>query len=261
MLPQFKVTSELKWSKEYLHLITSLLPNLTVALAPPTITCYRHLLFLDRLNYLQNGGLLGGLRSADTVRALVYQRFRVSPPATLSALVLHRSGSRAWKSQYQIMQLVRRIAFRFNATVRHSDLVGYDLQKQVLLFSQSDVVIATHGAALTNVMFMRPHTAVVECFPPYFYELTFETICGLEQVLYISVPDFPRQALYAEAVKYYRQGSFYQKRRKFIDAAVFPPPSQLYDAVVRAFEFVTRWRRSFRVTDQWSESSSWLFVR
>ena len=187
----------------------------------------------------------------------MYHRFRISPPPSLSALVLHRSGSRAWKSQNQIIQLVRRIAIRFNATVSHSDLVGYDLQKQVTLFSQSDVVIAAHGAALTNVMFMRPHTAVVECFPPYFYELTFETICGLEQVLYISVPDFPRQAQYAVAVKYYRQGSFYQKRRKFIDDLEFPPSSQLYDAIMRAFEYVTRWRSVFRVIDQWSENRSW----
>ena len=115
----------------------------------------------------------------------MYHRFHISSPPSFSALVLHRSGSRAWKSQNQIIQLVRRIAIRFNATVNHSDLFGYDLPKQVALFSQSDVVIAAHGAALTNVMFMRPHTAVVECFPPYFYELTFETICGLEQVLYI----------------------------------------------------------------------------
>lgn len=223
-----------------------------MALAPHQVTCYRHLLFLDRLNYLQNGGLLGGFRSADTVRALAYHQFHVSPPSSLSALVLHRSGSRAWKSRNQILQLVRRIALQFNATVTHSDLGGYGLQKQVLLFSRADVVVAAHGAALTNVMFMRPHTAVVECFPPYFYELTFETICGLENVLYIAVPDYPHQSRYASAAKYYDYGSFYQYRRKFIDALVFPPPDQLYDAVIRAFEYVSRWRTMFRVIDRWS---------
>ena len=38
--------------------------------------------------------------------------------------------------------------------------------EQALLFSQAKVVIAPHGAGLTNIVFCNPNTKIVEFFSP-----------------------------------------------------------------------------------------------
>lgn len=44
---------------------------------------------------------------------------------------------------------------------------------QVQWFIQHDVIVLAHGAALTNAMFLRPSTIVVELFPPNYFPADF----------------------------------------------------------------------------------------
>jgi capsular polysaccharide biosynthesis protein len=48
------------------------------------------------------------------------------------------------------------------------DLESLPVEKQVELFSCAEIVIATHGAGLTNITFCNPGTKVIELFPPHF---------------------------------------------------------------------------------------------
>lgn len=47
------------------------------------------------------------------------------------------------------------------------------LREQVILFAQAKIVIAPHGAGLTNLIFSQPETTVLEIFEPS----TFSTLC------------------------------------------------------------------------------------
>ena len=42
-----------------------------------------------------------------------------------------------------------------------------DAYSQIRLFADLDIVVAAHGAGLTNIIFMTPHSYVYELFPPY----------------------------------------------------------------------------------------------
>jgi capsular polysaccharide biosynthesis protein len=46
------------------------------------------------------------------------------------------------------------------------DLEGLGLLEQAEIFSRADCVIAPHGAGLTNILFCRPGTIVVDIFAP-----------------------------------------------------------------------------------------------
>ncbi len=45
-----------------------------------------------------------------------------------------------------------------------------DLATQASIMANTAVLVSAHGAALTNVIFMRPNTSMLEIFPPKFFE-------------------------------------------------------------------------------------------
>ena len=59
---------------------------------------------------------------------------------------------------------------------------GLTIDEQAHLFSQADVIVAQHGGALTNLVFARPGTKVVEIFGPHVYPFYYglANLCGLE---------------------------------------------------------------------------------
>ncbi len=59
---------------------------------------------------------------------------------------------------------------------------GLSIDEQAHLFSQADVIVAQHGGALTNTVFARPDTKVVEIFGPHVYPFYYglANLCGLE---------------------------------------------------------------------------------
>lgn len=61
---------------------------------------------------------------------------------------------------------------------------------QVTHFYKTDIVLSPHGSALINLLFSVPHSVVIECNPPYFYELWYINTASLSLVHYISVSTF-----------------------------------------------------------------------
>ena len=84
---------------------------------------------------------------------------------------------------------VRRGRDRTRATINESELIcylerrgfvavamdGLSVGQQAKLFANARAVVATHGAALTNLLFARPSTKVIEIFPPGLHETSYFT--------------------------------------------------------------------------------------
>jgi capsular polysaccharide biosynthesis protein len=56
------------------------------------------------------------------------------------------------------------------------DTSGMSFQKQVETFAAADLVVAPHGSGLTNIVFCRPGTKVVEIVPPKYTTNVFAQI-------------------------------------------------------------------------------------
>ena len=169
--------------------------------------------------------------------------------------MISRIGSRSWSRPNALSRRISQWAREHQLSFQRSDLYGYDLEKQVLLFASVDIVFAVHGAALTNAMFMRPQTVLIECFPPYYYEMTFETLATLARVYYISLTSFQKNGIrwnVNEIERLYKKGSFYANRRKYIDHNVMPKDDQIIDVLDRAYAYLWRTHTIFEKNDQWS---------
>ena len=62
---------------------------------------------------------------------------------------------------------------------------GMSYADQVRMFFDSDIVLGGHGTAMTNCMFLLPHSVLIECNPPFFYEMCFANIAFLSRAHYI----------------------------------------------------------------------------
>ena len=118
---------------------------------------------------------------------------------------------------------------------------------QVHIFSDADILLTVHGAAETNMLFMRPRTVLIEAFPPYFAEGTYMNMAGFLRVQYLSVTTynatyFPRglKKTYGEGV--YADGIAFQKRRKFLRNVIDPNNQTVLNAVEDAVEYLNSYR-------------------
>ena len=53
---------------------------------------------------------------------------------------------------------------------------GVSMEEQVIAFSSADVIIAPHGGALANMIFMLPHSHIIELFPPNWKSHRYEQL-------------------------------------------------------------------------------------
>ncbi len=53
----------------------------------------------------------------------------------------------------------------------------YSVQEQAQLFANAEVIVAPHGAALTNLVFCQPKTTVLELFSPNYIRYYYWSIC------------------------------------------------------------------------------------
>jgi Glycosyltransferase 61 len=64
-----------------------------------------------------------------------------------------------------------------NATLVETDMRNFSLQQQALWWHQNDIVVAAHGAAITNCIFLRNHNdsaaTVIEVYPDGFRPIIF----------------------------------------------------------------------------------------
>lgn len=133
---------------------------------------------------------------------------------------------------------------------------GLSVKQQILLFYSSDLVFSPHGSALVNLLFTTPHSSLIECNPPYFYEMWFANIAWMSRLHYVCVTTYRAHWLKPDAVKtaeqLYNHGKFFLKRRAFSDYRVGPPLTNVLSALSDAVEYTKRWRFVYEITDKWS---------
>lgn len=131
---------------------------------------------------------------------------------------------------------------------------------QVLLFYTADIVLSTHGCALTNLMFSTPHTVAIECHPPYYFEPSYMTVTMISRVHYIQVTTFyPHQMSnnrWREAELAYYNGYFFPNKKllhkRYVYDSVNPPLFKVLTAIKDATEYLRRWRFIYNTNYKWS---------
>lgn len=131
------------------------------------------------------------------------------------------------------------------------------LINQIHLLYNTDIILSGHGSALANTMFALPHSALIECHPPYFYELCFANIAFISRLFYIAVNNYDTEILksrfYPRAEELYQRGAFYSKRRLFVGGKIYPNLLLVKSAVEMAVEYVKRKQCVTCTNDYWSQ--------
>ena len=130
---------------------------------------------------------------------------------------------------------------------------GMSYIDQVRMFFNTDIVLGGHGTAMTNCIFLLPHSVLIECNPPFFYEMCFANIAFLSRAHYISVTTYlDKKPFHHRAIAAYQRGRFFNIRREYAQETVHPPIILVYYALLDAIAYVRRWKYSFRSVDNWS---------
>ncbi len=88
------------------------------------------------------------------------------------------SSNRRVSNESELLALLRPMGFEKHV------LTGMNFASQVDLFASASVVVAPHGASLTNLVFCNPNTAVLELFHPAYFHWCYWFICACSGLRY-----------------------------------------------------------------------------
>ena len=129
-------------------------------------------------------------------------------------------------------------------------------EEQTRAFYSSDIVLSPHGSALVNLLFSIPHSAIIECNPPYYLEAWYTNNAIISRVHYLWLstyyPNDKSNEQWEAAEKAYYYGYFGTIYRKYVNHLVNPPQFAVLSAVRDAVEYLKRWRFVYYVNDKWS---------
>ena len=124
--------------------------------------------------YNSDGGIFGGFLPQDLMRGMSYKQARIpsrkfySHPWNL--LFLERQRDRRWLQKREYLNHLR---CHFGPvgvedpidvqllSISQSSMHDLSYEDQVRLFYSTDIVLGGHGSAMTNVMFMTPHSVLI----------------------------------------------------------------------------------------------------
>ena len=268
-LPTFNPITDYSWASGYLDVLLSpfkenyniklynklMIQNISNTFAPSShLICFRRALLLDRSHYIEDGGSLSGWRSADLFRAAAYKYakpilYQPSSKRPISITLLQRDGPRRFVHPSTIL---RRIHNRYGSSVSvQLHYTNGSFSSQVRLLAESDLVVSAHGAGQTNIMFLRPMSAFVECNPPYFHGTTFINIANIIRVQYFSVTTYNETYMSSKAKPgaaelIYELGLARDRKRTYLRGFIDPEPLNLMSVIDNAVEYLryTYYRRS-----------------
>lgn len=134
---------------------------------------------------------IGEKLGVDMLRAAAFHYANVRPlreRARLHVMAIQRKGKRKIVNFDALVEEMRTIE---ETELREAMLEEWTPMEQVRSFADTDVVVASHGAGLTNVLFMLPHSGIVELFPPNFGFFCYKRMCESVNVLYSHVKGVP----------------------------------------------------------------------
>eukprot|EP00698_Gefionella_okellyi_P022884 TRINITY_DN7674_c0_g1_i1.p1 TRINITY_DN7674_c0_g1~~TRINITY_DN7674_c0_g1_i1.p1 ORF type:complete len:426 (-),score=51.24 TRINITY_DN7674_c0_g1_i1:1322-2599(-) len=114
-------------------------------------------------------------RAVQRMQHLIHREYtpQCSPQRhPMFVLVITRKGHRSMKNFGPLEDALRADSLRLGFQYQISTLDGMDHLQRAQLFCRTAVVIAVHGNALGNIVFMAPNTSVLEILP-YHLDATF----------------------------------------------------------------------------------------
>ena len=135
--------------------------------------CPRFLVLMRSWDDAGTGRFFGEPLAGDMLRAAAYKRARFNPVMKkegerLQVLLLNRDKKRVILNFSVLLR-----ALKTNSTTSFSfiakNITSESAVAQVQLFAKTDILIAAHGAGITNAMYMLSGSHIVEIFPPFWY--------------------------------------------------------------------------------------------
>ena len=99
------------------------------------------------------------------LRNAAYSRYRSCSKSVFFTIIKRDSKCRRILNYDEMEKLVR----SFNRTVSVVKFEKVSFGRQIDIMRNTEVLITVHGAALTNIVFMRPGTTLVEIIHPELY--------------------------------------------------------------------------------------------
>ena len=129
------------------------------------------------------------------------------------------------------------------------------LKSQVESFYHAQIVLSPHGAGLTNVVFLTPHSVVIEVTPPHFTEFCLMGVILHARLHYIYVPNFDNEVLKNNNIelpdKAYYQGNYSPIRSRYKSLDLNTNKFSILSGVEDAIDYLDRFRTR-RVNDYMS---------
>jgi hypothetical protein len=102
------------------------------------------------------------------------EELRRRPSNMVYVGIVERKTNRKIKQQEQLVQLLVQES-SLNVSIKQME--GLSMVEQAKWFASQDVIVAGHGAALTNTIFMRPNSIVIHLYPyRYYFPGYFESL-------------------------------------------------------------------------------------
>ena len=137
-------------------------------------------------------------RHGSIFRKLFWSHFGISTSDSqqinnvIEITLLKRTSNRKF-SEDQVASVIRNFCDKVNfCNVRVVIMERHSYQRQLEILFKTDLLIAAHGAGLSNIVVMRPHTALIEMFPYNFKYLMFEELARLMSLFYFSYESLHR---------------------------------------------------------------------
>ena len=156
----------------------------------PGLACFEHLVVPGESDYLVRGPA-----DARRLRQLAYEAAglpRHRERGNRTALVIDREDGRGIAD---VGVVLRALAAAGVDKVERATLTNRTFDDQVRLFERAALVVASHGAGLTNMLFLREGAAVVELKQYGEYSTTFRDLASSAKIQHFAVysrkPPFP----------------------------------------------------------------------
>ncbi len=150
-----------------------------------------------------------GCASLFNIQLLSFYMKRTSPkarmglPEQISILLIKRSAKRYFEQHQNILSSLQNLTSKYDGSVEvYDDQHLPSLTDTIHLFSKANIVVAAHGSGLSNLIFSKPGTLVVEglCLSPQINMCYGRLIHVLGLIYYGIIPDKSCQYISAEDI-------------------------------------------------------------
>lgn len=111
-------------------------------------------------------------------------RSAMQKKTTANIVIVKRSHTRILLNQEDIVKEFQSIN-SINLTVVAFENLGFD--ETIDLISATDILVAVHGAALSNMILLQPGSFILELFPHYFHKDIYRNFAKILDLNYISL--------------------------------------------------------------------------